>query len=614
MADAAQVADAEGFVTGPSPADTTMTEAEGPAEAVAGEAPAAAVDSSAPAGEEAVKEEPTPLSPQMEALLTQFAKAKENPSDFNGWTALISAADKLGDIERVREVYDAFLAEFPLCYGYWKKYADAEARLGSLEHAAHVYERGVASIPYSIDLWGHYAMFKQNQGASHEEMQGVFERSLAYVGSDFLAHGIWDKYLRYESSHEALQNVANLYTRVLQNPIKELARYWRSLEEFAGEHDISALMGAEEQEGLRVSLEQQEQAALDARANAGASAAVSAPATKPEPAAEAVAPAAVQVKPEADAAGAADVKAEDAMEDADADVEAPPGEEPLPVIVITIEQIKAAWLSQRQQLYSSSSEELERRRSFEEAIKRPYFHIKPLDAGQLVNWMRYLDYIEQRDDHPSTIRLYERCLVPCASYPEFWARYARYLEKRDLANAQSVVQRATLVHAKRNAETHIFAAHFEERHGRIEEARSSLAHVTTSLSPSLLSAAVAHASFEKRQGNQRAAQEVLKKAVDREEEAGESGQHALALVHYINFMQHAFGEVEEGRAAYAAALEKHPSSKTLWEGAIRFEENLRAPDTVTRVLALYDKATTPPADSSTKALPVPDQLATRFSS
>ena len=76
------------------------------------------------------------------------------------------------DIDRVREVYDAFLAEFPLCYGYWKKYADAEARWGTLEHAAHVYERGVASIPYSIDLWGHFAMFKQNQGASHEDMQG----------------------------------------------------------------------------------------------------------------------------------------------------------------------------------------------------------------------------------------------------------------------------------------------------------------------------------------------------------------------------------------------------------------------------------------------------------
>ncbi len=46
-------------------------------------------------GTEEVKPEPVPLSPQMEALLAQFAKAKENPADFNGWTALISAADKL---------------------------------------------------------------------------------------------------------------------------------------------------------------------------------------------------------------------------------------------------------------------------------------------------------------------------------------------------------------------------------------------------------------------------------------------------------------------------------------------------------------------------------------
>lgn len=47
------------------------------------------------AASEEPKPEPLPISPQMEALLAQFAKAKENPADFNGWTALISAADKL---------------------------------------------------------------------------------------------------------------------------------------------------------------------------------------------------------------------------------------------------------------------------------------------------------------------------------------------------------------------------------------------------------------------------------------------------------------------------------------------------------------------------------------
>lgn len=65
------------------------------------------------------------------------------------------------DIERLRQAYDAFLAEYPLCYGYWKKYADAEARAQNPEGAAHVYERGVAATPYSADLWGHYAAFKK---------------------------------------------------------------------------------------------------------------------------------------------------------------------------------------------------------------------------------------------------------------------------------------------------------------------------------------------------------------------------------------------------------------------------------------------------------------------
>lgn len=76
-----------------------------------------------------------------------------------------------GDIAKLREVYDAFFAEYPLCFGYWKKYADAENRYNSPEAAVAVYERGVAAIPYSVDLWGHYASFKQTSGASTEDVQ-----------------------------------------------------------------------------------------------------------------------------------------------------------------------------------------------------------------------------------------------------------------------------------------------------------------------------------------------------------------------------------------------------------------------------------------------------------
>ena len=54
------------------------------------------------------------------------------------------------------------------------------------------------------------------------------------------------------------------------------------------------------------------------------------------------------------------------------------------------EQIKAAWLSSVDEVWTATKEEWTRRKPFEDAIKRPYFHVKPLDLAQLQNWSRYL--------------------------------------------------------------------------------------------------------------------------------------------------------------------------------------------------------------------------------
>lgn len=64
----------------------------------------------------------------------------------------------------------------------------------------------------------------------------------------------------------------------------------------------------------------------------------------------------------------------------------------------------------------ATKEELGRRRAFEDAIKRPYFHVKPLDGAQLAAWGRYLDYAEPRLADAPMRRLFERCLVACACY------------------------------------------------------------------------------------------------------------------------------------------------------------------------------------------------------
>lgn len=62
----------------------------------------------------------------------------------------------------MRNVYDCFLAKFPLFFGYWKKYADLEFAIGGTETAEMVYERGVSCIPNSVDLWTHYCSFKMD--------------------------------------------------------------------------------------------------------------------------------------------------------------------------------------------------------------------------------------------------------------------------------------------------------------------------------------------------------------------------------------------------------------------------------------------------------------------
>lgn len=69
----------------------------------------------------------------------------DDPDNFETWEKLLRAAEALeGGINRnsnpqaittVREVYDRFLAKFPLLFGYWKKYADLEFSVTGTEAA-----------------------------------------------------------------------------------------------------------------------------------------------------------------------------------------------------------------------------------------------------------------------------------------------------------------------------------------------------------------------------------------------------------------------------------------------------------------------------------------------
>lgn len=58
-------------------------------------------------------------------------------------------------------------------------------------------------------------------------------------------------------------------------------------------------------------------------------------------------------------------------------------------------------------------------------IKRPYFHVKALEKTQLNNWREYLDFEIENGTPERVVVLFERCLIACALYEEFWIKVAR---------------------------------------------------------------------------------------------------------------------------------------------------------------------------------------------
>lgn len=53
-----------------------------------------------------------------------------------------------------------------------------------------------------------------------------------------------------------------------------------------------------------------------------------------------------------------------------------------------------SYIAVREELYKKAKEFDSKIIDFETAIRRPYFHVRPLNVAELENWHNYLDFIE----------------------------------------------------------------------------------------------------------------------------------------------------------------------------------------------------------------------------
>uniref|UniRef100_A0A8C7P661 Si:ch211-114c17.1 n=1 Tax=Oncorhynchus mykiss TaxID=8022 RepID=A0A8C7P661_ONCMY len=447
--------------------------------------------------------------------------AHDNPQDFSSWTDLLQYCEQESHMTASRRALVAFLARYPLCYGYWKKFADLERRAGYTNKAQEVCVQGLKAIPLSVDLWIHYinlllGTLNMNLPESSQRIRSAFEEAVTAAGLDFHSDRLWELYIEWEKEQGDMKAATGVYDRVLRVPTQLYSSHYEKFKTHLNAHAPKDVLSAVEYEGL---LEESKQSHKTEKS-----------------------------------------------ELAEGEEELPPGEEKEPTEQVSTLFWSSSVLSLVGNIYLSSLL-FPFLPSFQ--IKRPYFHVKPLDRTQLRAWHSYLDWDEIVAGGDRRVRiLFERCLIACALYEEFWTKYVQYLEPQSLDEARGVFRRACEIHLAHKHTMHLQWATFEERHGDLTEARRVLEALETSV-PGLAMVRLRRAGLERRAGRLDESEALLRDAVAQAKET--PYLHAFYSIKLARLLLKLCKNPSKARGVLQEALEISPDDGKLHLNLLELE-------------------------------------------
>ncbi|XP_055848304.1 pre-mRNA-processing factor 39 isoform X2 [Episyrphus balteatus] len=451
---------------------------------------------------------------------------KDDAADFTGWTYLLQYVDQETDVEAAREAYDAFLSHYPYCYGYWRKYADYEKRKGIKANCNEVFERGLKAIPLSVDLWIHYLTHvKANQGDNTEFIRSQFERAIAACGLEFRSDKLWDAYIKWETEGKRFQNVTKIYDRLLAIPTQGYNGHFGNFQDLINNHPATATISVEEFKKLRAEVREALKASKEN--------------SKQQ-----------HIDNEIPGEGPQDNEPEELADEPDDHVRTAEEMAAIKDKIITI----------RRKLHKATVSAVTARWTFEEGIKRPYFHVKPLERCQLKNWKDYLDFEIEKGDRKRILILFERCLIACALYDEFWLKLIRYLEGQSdpelIPVTRDAYHRACTIHHTDKPSLHLMWAAFEECQNDFEKAAQILIDLEK-ICPNLLQIAYRRINVERRRGDFEKCKELYEHYIETAKNKNIAGSLAIK---YARFCNKICEDLDGAIKVLQKALEKDPAN------------------------------------------------------
>jgi pre-mRNA-processing factor 39 len=351
----------------------------------------------------------------------------------------------------------------------------------------------------------------------------LFERGAASVGLDFLAHPFWDKYLEFEDRLEAQDRIFAILNRVVKIPMHQYARYFERFRQLAHTRPVAELLDAETLIKFRAEVEAE---------NAG-----------------------YQVGPKGD---------------------------------LEIErELRTKIDNFHLEIFTRTQTETTKRWTYESEVKRPYFHVTELDHAQLTNWRKYLDFEEAEGDYTRIVFLYERCLVTCAFYDEFWFRYLRWMSAQEgkQEEVRNIYQRASTLYVPISRPgIRLQYAYFEEMSERPDVSRDIHQAILDRM-PGHVETIISWANLERRQGGLEAAINVYKAQIDNP--AVDLFAKAAFVVEWAILLWRIQGSVDDARQVFQKNQQWYLQSRHFWQKYLEFE--MSQPTSATQETEHYER-------------------------
>ncbi|CAI9087906.1 OLC1v1022099C1 [Oldenlandia corymbosa var. corymbosa] len=464
-----------------------------------------------------------------------------DPYDLDAWSVLIEEVERkcIDNLDIISIIYDSLLSRFPLCHWYWRKYADHAVRLSDAHAAVKVFECAVGSATFSVGLWVDYCRFGVSFYEDPFDVRRLFQRALMYVRRDYLCHALWNEYIKFELSQQNWEFLANIYLQVLRFPTGYLHKYYENFEHFV--------------DGMEKELRKCNQCGIE---------------VKPRHNGEVM---------------WSDYEISQVIKD----LQYPANEAVLAKAVHMYQYIG-------EEFYQKANKLDERIKLYETNIKRLYFDTAPLDEGQLQNWHQYLDFVEKQEDFDWAQQLYERCLIPCAYFPEFWMRYVEFMESKGAREfANSALDRATQVFLKNVPEINLFNARFKEQIGDSVAASAALAQCDFGSGSYLPKHIIELANIQRRLGCLEEACATLDKAINMTEKMRKLHNFSSLFIYYCRLKYLITGSVDTAREVLIDGIQRIPDCSQLLEELIKFAMTHEGSKQVNFLDSIIDQAISP---------------------